>query len=179
MTSINELYRTAAQHSASLARRLEHEWSSAVATGDTEYIDRARAAFDASLTEYNEKKTAGPILSITQIDRQLGRGSYRASARFAVWQGKYRPCDDMKASRINAASVLCETTAMMSQDFAIATSRYFYSLAKADRRTHDCVMVAANEDQSSAYRSAPVREDISWTPQVNVLLRNAMATISV
>ena len=72
------------RHNSQLASRLEREFADARRRGDTEYITRAQAAYDASLKEFNEKHTAGPIMTVSQTDRHLGRGKYRAMRRFAV-----------------------------------------------------------------------------------------------
>eukprot|EP00973_Karenia_brevis_P091101 12405824-Karenia_brevis.AAC.1 len=69
-----------------------------------------------------DKGQAVGFFSKSQLDAKFGRGSWRASRRWVLWQdshGKYRAIDHYKTSHINLASSLWETIYTPSPDMPI------------------------------------------------------------
>ena len=84
---------------------------------DADGLADHNAMWEKSIEERDAGFAEGP-LEIAELDRMFGRGTWRASRRFAIWQkGKLRVIDDDAENLGNAATSYTDKLATQSADF--------------------------------------------------------------
>ena len=101
----------------------------------------------------------GPFSS-RRVDKLFGRGLWRPSRRFGVWQGegddrKMRAIDNAKGSQLNAAMSTHETIFCMTLFFVVMVASTFFSAALRARCRMPRLLIGL-DDMRAAYRRIPV-----------------------
>ena len=131
----------------------ESAWGAAVEKGDVEYIEMMTAAFEASIAEVESKGTSRGPFTVDQVDAEFGgRGRWRPARRHAVWQGKWRPCDNMTGNKTNKAYLSREAVVMAGPTTQVAIARRFVACAERDGWMDRCELGGGAEDEPDAYR---------------------------
>ena len=129
---------------------LEQELAStprSAAESDPEYWDSIISEIDAGTCD-------GFATFADMNDRFGGEGSWRAIRAFPVLQkGKYRRCDDAKASLHNSAASMVETITTIMADWPVRAAAAF--AAELGFNSHPWQVLASTDDMYKAYRMAP------------------------
>ena len=101
----------------------------------------------------------GPF-SKGQVDKHFGRGAWRGSRRFGVWQGegdcrKLRAIDNAKGSDINKTMSMHETIFCMTLFFIVTVASLFFTAARRARCRMPRLLIGL-DDMRAAYRRIPV-----------------------
>ena len=101
----------------------------------------------------------GPF-SRGQVDKHFGRGAWRGSRRFGVWQGegdcrKLRAIDNAKGSDINKTMSMHETIFCMTLFFIVTVASLFSTAARRARCRMPRLLIGL-DDMRAAYRRIPV-----------------------
>ena len=144
------------------AGQMERRFASAKSTQDEEALAKHTAAWDATTSEVKKGTAIGPFTQ-TQLDVRFGRQDrrqrWRGMSRFAIWQGKWRPCDNARASGTNSAYTSTEAVVMPRPDLPVQVGRYFAAKLRGQAGVNlDTRMEGAVEDEQDAYRNSPVAE---------------------
>lgn len=171
-----ELFKTNSRWVRQLMRSKKAAFEAAVARGDEAYVAEAREAWAASIKERDEKGTARGPYTVDQMDTELGYGKWRPAWRFVIWQGKWRPCDNFRASRTNKAWAAAESMTNARADIVARCGMQFHAeavergwivpsdgdevtgrvLAASGFSERDLDMGSGGEDEADAYRGTPV-----------------------
>ena len=130
--------RTNAEHLADVRRILETEWRNPAKR------DEIHQLWDATICEVEGGFLRGPF-SERQMHARYGLYKWRCLLRFAVWQGKLRPCDNAASSGHNDATQCFETIVCSSAEWPIRVAAAWYDAGISD-------ILGGTDDVASAYR---------------------------
>lgn len=155
------------QYTRRVMERMEERFSvakAAATAGDTAGLVQANAAWDASVSEVNLKKSAFGPLTLEGLKKRFGNfGSKhgpRPVPRHAVDQGgKFRPVDNgsHREGLHNAAYMCREKVWLMPADFTAGVGRAFFDIY-AERGEPCPEIVCSSDDEPNAYRNVPAAE---------------------
>ena len=137
-----------------LVASVEERWAQARVRGSADDVEALQTVWDATRAECAAGLMAGPF-SADDLDRAYGKGAWRASRRFPVWQkGKCRPCDDCAESGHNVSSSMAEALECDSPDFPAVAAALFAQQA-AGLGDPILLLRGGTDDIAAAYRMVP------------------------
>ena len=107
------------------------------------------------MTEVDSGLLRGPF-SERQMHSRYGLYKWSCMVRFAVWQGKLRPCDNAASSGHNDATQCFETIVCSSAEWPLRVAAMWYEAGVSEVR-------GGTDDVASAYRKV-VNAEPEYTP---------------
>ena len=141
--------RSNSEHLSDVRRNLEVEWRNPAKRAEICLL------WDATMTEVDSGLLRGPF-SERQMHSRYGLYKWRCMVRFAVWQGKLRPCDNAASSGHNDATQCFETIVCSSAEWPLRVAAMWYEAGVSEVR-------GGTDDVASAYRKV-VNAEPEYTP---------------
>jgi hypothetical protein len=130
--------RTNEEYLGDVRKLLEGQWRR------PDQRDELTQLWRSTVAEVDSGYMRGPF-SERQLHDQYGRFAWRCMIRFAVWQGKLRPCDNAAHSGHNSSTQCAETIVCTTAEWPIQAAVAFYEEGVVD-------LQGGTDDVNSAYR---------------------------
>ena len=136
--------RTNQEYLADVRKYLESYWRR------PDNKDELLKLWQATMAEVEAGFMRGPFTE-HQMHARHGYFEWRCMIRFAVWQGKLRPCDNAAHSQHNDATQCFETIVCITAEWPVHVAMAFYAVGVVDLR-------GGTDDVNTAYRKIINRE---------------------